>query len=68
MKQRTFLSRLDEARAMAVDLVSFGFVNAMQARHLLPADFRSRWDQFTAERAGRPVEDIYHIPDSFVPP
>ena len=68
MKQRTFLSRLDEARAMAVDLVSFGFVNVMQARHRLPPDFRLRWDQFTAEWAGRPVEDFYRIPDGFVPP
>src|SRR5471032_2580059 len=68
VKQRTFLSRLDQARAMAVDWVSFGFVNLLQARHPLPADFRARWDEFTAEWAGRPVEEFYRIPDDFVPP
>jgi dienelactone hydrolase len=65
---RTFLSRVDEARAMLVDLVSFGFVNVMQARHRLPPDFRARWDGFTTEWAGRPVEEFYRIPDHFVPP
>ncbi len=68
MKQRTLLSRLDQARALAVDWVSFGFVNVMQARHRLPADFRVRWDAFTAEWANRPVEEFYRIPDGFVPP
>ena len=53
---------------MAVDWVSFGFVNLLQARHRLPADFRARWDDFTAEWAGRPVEEFYRIPDGFVPP
>ena len=46
-------------------LVSFGFVNVMQARHPLPADFRARWDAFTAEWAGRPVEEFYRVPDGF---
>jgi dienelactone hydrolase len=68
MKQRSLLNRLDQARAMAVDLVSFGFVNVMQARHRLPPDFRQRWDQFTTEWAGSPVEEFYRIPDGFVPP
>lgn len=68
MKSRTLLSRLDQAYATAVDLVSFGFVNLLQARHPLPADFRSRWDQFSAEWAGRPVEDYYVVPPGFVPP
>jgi dienelactone hydrolase len=67
-KPRTTLSRLDEARALLVDWVSFGFVNVMQARHRLPDDFRVRWDQFTAEWAGRPVEEFYRIPDDFVRP
>ena len=68
MKERTFLSRLDEARALAVDIASFGFVNVMQARHRLPADFRARWDAFTAEWSQRPVEDFYRIPDNVAPP
>jgi hypothetical protein len=68
MKSRTLLSRLDEARATAVDLVSFGFVNLLQARHPLPDDFRAQWDRFAAEWAGRPVGDFYRIPDDFVPP
>jgi hypothetical protein len=32
---KTLLARLDEARALAVDIASFGFVNLMQARHRL---------------------------------
>lgn len=68
MKSRTLLSRLDEARATAVDLVSFGFVNLLQARHPLPDDFRAQWDRFAAEWAGRPVGDFYRIPDDFVAP
>ena len=68
MKSRTLFSRLDEARAMAVDLVSFGFVNVMQARHPLPDNFRETWDGFTNEWAGRPVEDYYRIPEGYVPP
>ena len=52
---RTLLSRIDEARALAVDWFSFGFVNLLQARHPLPADFRARWDTFTAEWAARPI-------------
>ena len=55
-------------RALAVDLVSFGFVNAIQARHRLPPDFRTRWDAFTNEWAGRPVEEFYRIPEKFVVP
>lgn len=65
MKSRTFLSRLDEARAIAVDVVSFGFVNLLQARHPLPDNFRSKWDRFTEEWKGRNVEDFYRIPDDF---
>jgi dienelactone hydrolase len=65
---KTLLARLDEARALAVDFASFGFVNAMQARHRLPADFRARWDVFTAEWAQRPVSDFYEIPSGFTPP
>ena len=65
---KTLLSRLDEARALAVDIASFGFVNLMQARHRLPPDFRARWDVFTAEWAGRPMEDYYQIPADFTPP
>ncbi len=53
---------------MVVDLVSFGFVNAMQARHTLPPDFRTRWDAFSSEWAGRPVEEFYRIPADFQPP
>ena len=68
VKPRTFLSRVDQTRALAVDWISFGFVNLLQARHPLPADFRARWDRFTAEWAGRPVEEFYRIPDDFVPP
>jgi dienelactone hydrolase len=65
---KTLLSRLDEARALAVDIASFGFVNVMQARHRLPADFRARWDVFTAEWAQRPVRDFYDIPPGFTTP
>ncbi|HEX4141292.1 MAG TPA: hypothetical protein VHY09_13160 [Candidatus Methylacidiphilales bacterium] len=68
MKSRSLLSRLDEARALAVDYVSFGLVNLMQARHPLPADFRSRWDAFTAEWAERPVYEFYRLPDDFTLP
>jgi len=68
MKSRTLLSRLDQARAIAVDVASFGFVNLLQARHPLSPDFRARWDTFAAEWAGRPVEDFYRLPESFVPP
>jgi len=65
---KKLLARLDEARALAVDFASFGFVNAMQARHPLPADFRARWDVFTAEWAQRPVSEYYEIPPGFTPP
>lgn len=68
MKSRTLLSRLDQARAVALDVVSFGFVNLLQARHPLPPDFRARWDQFTAEWTERPVEEYYRVPNNFVPP
>jgi dienelactone hydrolase len=68
MKSRTFLSRLDEARATAVDLVSFGFVNLLQARHPLPPDFRRKWDLFASEWKARPVEEFYRVPDDFTPP
>jgi len=68
MKSRTLLSRLDEARALAVDFASFGFINLIQTRHPLPPDFRERWDRFTAEWAGRPVEEFYCVPEDFVPP
>jgi hypothetical protein len=49
----------------AVDWSASAFVNLLQARHPLPADFRARWDRFTAEWAGRPVEDFYRIPPDF---
>jgi pimeloyl-ACP methyl ester carboxylesterase len=65
---KTLLSRLDEARALAVDIASFGFVNVMQARHRLPSDFRARWDVFTAEWAQRPVREFYDIPPGITPP
>jgi dienelactone hydrolase len=68
MKSRTLVSRLDEARALALDFVSFGFVNLLQSRHPLPPDFRARWDHFTAEWADRPVADFYDVPAGFVPP
>ena len=69
MKPRTFLSRVDEARALAVDWFSFSFVNLLQSRHPLPADFRAQWDQFApTEWAGCPVEDFYRVPDNFIPP
>jgi dienelactone hydrolase len=68
VSSRTFLSRVDRARALAVDWVSFGFVNLLQARHPLSVDFRERWDAFTAEWAARPVADFYEIPAAFVPP
>jgi hypothetical protein len=68
MKSRSFASRADEMRAGLVDWVSFGFVNMMQARHRLPADFRARWDAFSDEWAGRNVEEFYRIPAGFVPP
>jgi dienelactone hydrolase len=65
VKRRTLLSHVDEARALAVDWFSFGFVNLLQSRHPLPADFRTRWDEFTAEWAQRPAEDFYRIPEDF---
>ena len=68
MKSRSFLARLDHARAVAVDVASFGFVNVLQARHPLPADFRTRWDIFSAEWQGRPVADFYQIPEDYVLP
>jgi len=68
MKSRPLLSRLDQLRAVALDFVSFGFVNLLQARHPLPADFRTRWDEFSVEWAARPVEDFYAVPPGFVPP
>ena len=68
MKSRPLLERLDEMRALAVDVASFGFVNLLQARHPLPPDFRQTWDQFNAEWANRPVEDFYKVPEDFVPP
>jgi dienelactone hydrolase len=68
VKSRTLLSRLDEARALAVDWVSFGLVNLMQSRHRLPEDFRERWDAFTAEWADQPVHEFYRVPDDFTPP
>ena len=64
----SLFSRLDHARALAVDFASFGFVNLLQARHSLPADFRARWDSFTEEWKQRPVEHFYTIPEGFVPP
>ena len=68
MKSRTLLSRIDEARALAVDWFSFGFVNLLQSRHPLPGDFRARWDSFTAEWSAKPVHDFYRVPDEFVAP
>jgi len=68
MKLCTFLSRFEQARAMVVDFVSFGLVNLLQARHPLPTDFRIRWDRFTEEWTGRPVEEFYRVPVDFVPP
>lgn len=68
MKSRTLLSRLDEIRALTVDVASFGFVNLLQARHKLPNDFRQQWDAFSSEWARRPAEDFYRIPDDFVMP
>jgi len=68
VKPRTLFSRLDEARALAVDWLSFSFVNLLQSRHPLPADFRARWDQFSVEWATRPVEDFYRVPAEFIPP
>jgi dienelactone hydrolase len=68
MKRRTLLSRFDEFRALGVDIASFGFVNLLQARHRLPANFRERWDLFSSEWAQRPVEQFYEIPPGFVPP
>ena len=65
---KTILGRLDYLRAMTIDLASFGFVNLLQARHPLPADFRARWDEFTLQWAGRPVSDFYTIPPGFEPP
>ena len=55
---KPLLSRLDHLRAVAVDLVSFGFVNLLQARHSLPPDFRARWDEFSAEWAGVRLRNI----------
>jgi hypothetical protein len=68
MKSRPLLSRLDETWATTVDLISFGFVNLLQARHPLPPDFRARWDRFAAEWAGRPVEDFYTVPPELPAP
>jgi dienelactone hydrolase len=68
MKPRTLLSRLDEARALAVDWFSFGFVNMLQSRHPLPDDYRAQWDKFTGEWSQRPVEEFYRVPDDFTPP
>jgi len=68
MKSRPLLERLDEMRALAVDVASFGFVNLLQARHPLPPDFRQTWDAFNTEWASRPVEDYYQVPEDFVPP
>jgi hypothetical protein len=65
---KPLLSRLDHWRALAFDIVSFGFVNLLQARHPLPADFRERWQAFGEEWAGRPIEEFYAVPESFVPP
>jgi dienelactone hydrolase len=68
MKSRPLLSHLDHLRAMAVDFVSFGVVNLLQARHRLPDDFRARWDEFSTHWADRPVEEYYAVPASFSPP
>jgi hypothetical protein len=68
MKSRTLLSRIDQARAVAIDVASFGFVNLLQARHPLPADFRAKWDRFTQEWTRRPVEEFYIVPPDFVAP
>ena len=65
---KSILSRLDHVRALALDFVSFGIVNLLQARHPLPADFRARWDEFSNTWAKRPVEDFYLIPPDFVAP
>ncbi len=53
---------------MAVDWFSFGLVNLIQSRHGLPADFRARWDAFTAEWNGRPAHEFYRVPDDFALP
>jgi hypothetical protein len=65
---KPFLARLDETRALALDFLSFGLVNLLQARHPLPADFRERWDKFSAEWARRPVEEFYAVPADYIPP
>ena len=68
MKSPPLLSRLDCFRAHVFDFVSFGLVNLLQARHRLPADFRARWDEFSAQWLQRPVEEFYAVPADFTPP
>ncbi len=68
VKARTVFSHVDELRSLAIDWFSFGFVNLLQSRHPLSADFRARWDQFSADWADRPVEEFYRVPADFIPP
>jgi dienelactone hydrolase len=68
VSKRSVLSRLDEARALALDGLSFALINLLQARHPLPGDFRARWDAFAAEWTQRPVDDFYRVPEGFVAP
>ncbi len=44
---KPLLARLDYLRAVALDSVSFGFVNLLQAAHPPPGRFSRRWDEFS---------------------
>jgi len=60
--------KLDRWSAGVVDSVSFGFVNVLQRRHPLPADFRQRWEAYVNHWADRTPEDYYAIPADFAWP
>ncbi|HSI85185.1 MAG TPA: hypothetical protein VK970_15450, partial [Candidatus Methylacidiphilales bacterium] len=65
---RTFLQKLDRWRAKLVDDVSFGFVNTMQWRHPLRADFRPRFEAYVTEWMGKTPEEYFSIPADYKMP
>lgn len=47
--------------SLRVDELSFGFINLLHARHLLPMDYASRWQDYVKSWAQRTVEEYYAV-------
>ncbi|PTX97620.1 hypothetical protein DB346_21775 [Verrucomicrobia bacterium LW23] len=67
-RRSSWYQRLDRVRAKVVDDVSFGFVNLMQWRHPLKADFRPRFEAYAAHWTQRPADEYFAIPHGYTIP